>query len=69
MDNRRFLYRYLAITFGVWWSIAAAYMAFSSALIPVVGKATLLAPIMIVVLYLPSIAGLLMYYQQDFVCR
>ena len=61
--HNRYLYHYLAITFGVWWTIAAVYLLFSTELSAMFGPLTLLGPMMIVVFYLPSIAGLVVYYQ------
>ena len=60
-ENNRYLYWYLGITFIIWWVIAGLFMMFSKDIIPVTGKLTLLAPIVIIVLYLPSIAGLIVY--------
>ena len=54
---------YMIITFGVWWSIAWAYFLFNSIFTSYLGVLTLFSPLMLVVLYLPSMTALIVYYR------
>ena len=57
-----YLWVYLAITFGVWWGVAITFTVFHNRLVKLIGGLTLLHPLIIVMLYLPSIAGLAVYF-------
>lgn len=59
----KYLYWYLGIVFGGIWLVAGPFMLFGPELTPIIGKLTLFAPISIILLYLPSVAGLIVYYK------
>lgn len=61
-NNYRYLFLYLAITFGGWWGAALFLKFFGNFLHPFIGQLTLLHPLIIFFTYLPSIAGLFIYY-------
>ncbi|SYX83430.1 hypothetical protein [Paenibacillus alvei] len=61
-NHNKYLYMYLAISFGACWGIGLAYMLFGDILVPITGPLTLLHPLTIIALYSPSIAGLIAYY-------
>lgn len=61
-SNNRILIIYLSIVFGVWWSIALMYYLFETTFVNSFGQLNLMAPIIILSLYLPSIAGFIVAY-------
>lgn len=65
MGNRKYLFLYLGISFGVCWGVGLAYMLFDDVLVPITGELTLMHPIAIIALYSPSIAGLIVYFVMD----
>lgn len=60
----KYLFWYLAIVFILSWGIIICCTAFADVLTPIIGRLTLTHPLVIFVLYLPSLAGLSTYYLQ-----
>lgn len=58
----RYLYTYLVVVFGLAWSIILGCAVFADWLTPIIGRLTLKHPIIIFVLYLPSLTGLGIYW-------
>jgi hypothetical protein len=61
-NGNRPLVLFLLVAFGVCWGMAFLFMAFSKYLVPIIGPLSLTHPLVILVLYSPSLAGLLVYY-------
>jgi hypothetical protein len=53
---------FLLITFGLGWGSGLLYVTFSRYLVPIFGPLSMNHPVVILSLYSPSIAGLLVYY-------
>lgn len=64
-DKKKKLILYLAISFGACWGIGGLFILFGEYLIPITGELTLMNPLVIAVLYSPSIAGLIVYFVTD----
>lgn len=60
----RYLLLYLGIVFPLTWGIIGGFIVFGELLSQYVSPLTLMHPITIFILYLPSIAGLVTYYTQ-----
>lgn len=58
----RYLVVYLAISIGVWWVVAAAYIFGGKYLSGIFGVLTPTHPIMLLVYCLPSISGMIVYF-------
>ncbi len=60
----RYLLLYLGIVFPISWGIIGCFIVFGEVLSQYVSPLTLMHPITVLILYLPSIAGLVTYYAQ-----
>ncbi len=63
--NKRYLLTFLLITFGISWTIIIAYIIFNDAFVNAFGELTLFNPVVMFVLYSPTIAGLIVTYRYD----
>lgn len=57
-----YLLLFFSLSTGVWWFIALAYIIFSSTIVEYLGPLTFAHPLMRFVCFLPSLAGLLIYF-------
>lgn len=57
-----YLLLFLSLSIGVWWFIALAYIRFGSTLSEYLGPLTFTHPLMRFICFLPSLAGLLIYF-------
>lgn len=60
--DSKYFFSYLGIVIGVSWAILISWVTFASVLNPILGPITLTHPLIIFILYLPSIAGLMISY-------
>ena len=59
--KKKYLITYLAITFGLCWGLAGTYMAFYDSMSKIFGELSFTNPWVVLSLYSPSIAGLIVY--------
>lgn len=59
----RYFFLYLGVVFGVAWTAIIGCAVFAVYLKPFIGELTLTHPLIIFVLYLPSMTGLFLYYK------
>lgn len=62
IGNFRYLFAYLSVVIGVSWIILISWVSFSNVFTPILGALTLTHPLIIFILYLPSITGLMITY-------
>lgn len=55
---------FFAITFGITWGIGALLMAFYDQIVAIFGELTMTNPIIILLVYAPGLAGILLVWQQ-----
>lgn len=61
--DTKYFWAYLAIVIGVSWSILIAWVTFSEILTPIIGPLKQTHPLIIFILYLPSLVGLMISYR------
>ncbi|MDO3410491.1 hypothetical protein QWJ34_12035 [Saccharibacillus sp. CPCC 101409] len=60
--SNKYLYLFLAISFGACYGVAILFLFFSDFIVPITGPLTLTHPLAILALYSPSFAGLITCY-------
>lgn len=60
--QNKYLYIYLVIVFGIWWAGIFVITSHRESLTPLIGKMSLTHPLVIFFTYLPTIAGILVYF-------
>lgn len=60
--NNKYLYIFLAITFGLTWGVASLFVILGDYATKIFGQLTLTNPIVLILLYSPSISGIIVYF-------